>query len=584
MACGKGIQTRTRDVLVPIRGQGLCPKPKTSDRWQEKQCNPHACQGDEFCVADQDLVLALDASGSLGEEGFDVVRNLAANLTMKYKDMYFGKEAMKVGLVQFGNGHLQIMGDRDNTVAVNDAITVQGLTFDLELVHKKVEELSWQNGFTNMAQALEAADTMMGQTGRASAMSGVLLITDGHYFMSFQTAQKARQLKDKGVMLYMTVLANTRGEEQNNLKSWVSQPWDTNYVDVPNIADLKFNSELYSSKIIATFCPSAVSPSFQSQQEDSLQCIKVREGGAPDADCSAMSMTETPATSPIACADTAREARALSFMLGKGKEAGKCAIMTLAITDGLFNKWEADRRDPRCPTGDWDPNPFWDVYACRAEKLSCGPGTGYGELSFATSTLDQNDLASGGELKLASIGKLDGQPLDLVITASGYQAWKPALNGFTGSFGRINIKTCTSADFTFTFQDASSGGAVPMDEFEVTFFDIDRGSTNNKIETLKVSGYSEMLPAAAPLYYYDESGGEAVISASTKGVGADNPSDPMMLTPQQISRSVAFKFSGKSSFEVHYDVQCSNGGNSNSGRNFLFAFHSSLTPCLITER
>merc|ERR1719324_1285771 len=117
-----------------------------------------------------------------------------------------------------------------------------------------------------------------------------------------------------------------------------------------------------------------------------------------------------------------------------------------------------------------------------------------------------------------------------------------------GAFGIINIKTCTAADFTFTFK---VGGAA-----------------------------HEMMQAPAPFYTASEDGGSATARATVHGVGADNPSDPMMLTPEQISRSVGFKYSAKSSFTVTLKVPCP-AQQYNSGRNYMFAFHSSLTPCRI---
>ena len=63
MACSGGITTRFKSVVVPIRGQGKCPKKKSRRRFQKRKCNKQDCVGDEICIAKQDLVIALDASG-----------------------------------------------------------------------------------------------------------------------------------------------------------------------------------------------------------------------------------------------------------------------------------------------------------------------------------------------------------------------------------------------------------------------------------------------------------------------------------------------------------------------------------------
>jgi uncharacterized protein YegL len=308
-------------------------------------------------------VLAIDSSGSLRESGFEVVRAFSANLTTKYMDMYYGKEMMKVGVVQFGNGQLEAQPDGTTTAA--SAIYVQGLTGDMTLVREKIEELQWQRGFTNMAQAFQTADTMLGQTGRASAQSAVLVITDGKYSMAFQTAEKANELKDKNVMIYMLPITEAKGSELEFLKKWASQPWETNYERIPGLAALEYNSDLFTQRVIAKFCPHAISPTREHQSEEDLQCVKIREGGSPDSHCGGGGrVLPLGAESPSVCAEMARESGGLAFMLGKGVEAGKCAVLSMQMTDELFEHFQADRRDPECPGGGWEPNPFWDVYGC----------------------------------------------------------------------------------------------------------------------------------------------------------------------------------------------------------------------------
>ena len=64
------ITTCTRKVLVPIRGQGKCPTEASGLRLEEKTRNTQKGIGDETGIAKQDLIIMLDASGSLKEDGF----------------------------------------------------------------------------------------------------------------------------------------------------------------------------------------------------------------------------------------------------------------------------------------------------------------------------------------------------------------------------------------------------------------------------------------------------------------------------------------------------------------------------------
>jgi hypothetical protein len=138
MACGGGLTDRHRAVIIPIRGEGRCPKPKSRSRFEEIECNAHDCVGDEVCVARQDLVLTIDGSGSLRESGFEVIRDYAANLTTRYESFYYGAEDTKIGVVYFGNGALTSQPDGSTVIA--DALFVQGLTGDLATVGQKIRE------------------------------------------------------------------------------------------------------------------------------------------------------------------------------------------------------------------------------------------------------------------------------------------------------------------------------------------------------------------------------------------------------------------------------------------------------------
>merc|ERR1719409_1303154 len=173
VACGGGFSERWRRVTRPIRGNGKCPKPTSRIRYGMKKCNTHGCKGDEVCVAKQDLVLAIDASGSLREDGFKIIKDFAAGLIDKYMGKYYGYEDMRIGVAQFGNG--EIMDDG----TVSDALHIQKLTSDMAKVKSSIEGLAYKKGFTNMAQAFTMAEKMFLLGGRKRAMSAVLTLTDG---------------------------------------------------------------------------------------------------------------------------------------------------------------------------------------------------------------------------------------------------------------------------------------------------------------------------------------------------------------------------------------------------------------------
>merc|ERR1719198_2658228 len=118
--CGGGIQERKRAVLVPAKGSGDCPKPSSDERVETKACNEFPCHGDERCIAKEDLVVAIDASGSTSGGAFDVIRDLAVELVKKFNGTAYGHAAMRVGVVQFGNGEILEDGTVTSAIAAHD--------------------------------------------------------------------------------------------------------------------------------------------------------------------------------------------------------------------------------------------------------------------------------------------------------------------------------------------------------------------------------------------------------------------------------------------------------------------------------
>jgi hypothetical protein len=360
MACGGGEQDRAKHVVIPIRGQGKCPRTRSADRFEEQACNTHDCVGDEICIARQDLVLAVDASGSLREPGFEVLRDFSANLTTRYQSRYYGQEDMKIGLVAFGNGHLETQPDGTTTIA--EALWMVGLTSDLGAVQQRITEMTWLRGFTNMAQAFHQADVMLAQTGRPDAQSCVLVISDGKFSMEFQTAEKVRELKDKSIQVYLVAVTEVKGDDLRTYRRFASRPVATNFVRVPGLQALKYNPELFSQRIIAKFCPKAISPSQQRQKEEELEYMMIHESGYPSDSCGEWTWHGR-GFNIDDCAAQAREDGRLAFAFGKGRlQVGGCYSEAIHVDDAFWNQVQTDRESPPCPNGDWVGNPYFDTF------------------------------------------------------------------------------------------------------------------------------------------------------------------------------------------------------------------------------
>jgi len=360
-----GRQMRSKKVLVPIRGQGRCPRKWSRSRRQVRRCNKHECMGDEVCIAQQDLIIALDASGSLKKDGFETLRDFAATLVGRFKDEYFGIPAMKVGVLLFGNGHLQASPYGESVIS--PAIPVQPLTNDMDAVKQKIQAQTWQKGFTNMAQAFTLADKMLSQGGRQSAQSAVLVLSDGKYSFEQETASKAAALKDKNVMILMAPITETAGPELKVLKFWASKPSVSNFERIDGLEALKENGDMFAQRLIVKFCPDAVSMSALTAQEDQAAFMRIREDGFPDGKCSSKHQRIGRRRSIEDCADAARELGFSAFSFRKTRRHGICVGQVITFDTNLYNTWQANRRNPSCPSGNWRFSPFYDTYVLKPE-------------------------------------------------------------------------------------------------------------------------------------------------------------------------------------------------------------------------
>jgi hypothetical protein len=374
-ACNGGITERVKKVVIPIRGQGKCPKVSSPDRFEDQRCNKQPCVGDEICIAKQDLVLAVDASGSLREKGWDVVRGFAVNLTKRYKSKYFGAPAIKMGVTVFGNGKLVELADGTNTI--EPAINLGGLTFDLEEVGKKIKETKWQRGFTNMAQAFATADTVLSQGGRPEAQSAVMVISDGKFSFKYQTAEKAQELKDKNIQIYMAPITDTREKSLVELKKWASKPWQTNYERIPGLKALKGNADIFIQKLIVKFCPDSMSPSLQMTKDNSRQYMLIHEDGWASDECG-LWVELDPTRNKDTCAARAREGRYPGFAFGKEEAFGSCYGEIIRVTQEYFDKYELDKANPApacgkksgCPSNcAWLDNPYFNTYVINPNSM-----------------------------------------------------------------------------------------------------------------------------------------------------------------------------------------------------------------------
>jgi len=354
VACGTGFQKKMKHVLIPTRGYGKCAKETGPQRMAEQECNIQSCIGDEICIAQQDLIIAVDGSGSVRDNGFSTLQNFALDILAKYRSEYYGAQAMKIGLIEFGNGVIM-----DDGVTVSPAMNVHTLSTDLASVKTALEGMVQKKGFTNMAQAFALSESMYTAAGRKGAHPALLVITDGKPSFQFQTNELVEQLDDKGVQRFFVVVTNSN-KAVNLMKSYASSPWETNLLHVPGKAVLEADTGLWSQKALTLFCPMAMSPSLTTSIAERQGFIHVMDGGYCG---SREALLSTEVADAEACAALATGSRCESFMLGTWFRRGYCWCSSQLVDAEQAQEWESNCVNPTCPDGAKIESMIMDYYA-----------------------------------------------------------------------------------------------------------------------------------------------------------------------------------------------------------------------------
>jgi len=299
------------------------------------------------------LVIAVDGSGSVSESAFNTLKSYAKDLVSKYRSEYFGAGAMKIGLVEFGNGIIMPDG-----VTVSPAMNLHALTSDLGAVDTALDGMVMKKGFTNMAQAFALAETMYTTAGRKGAQSALLVITDGQPSFQFQTNELVEQLDDKGVQRFFVVVTDNQ-KSVDLMKTWASAPWETNLLHVGGIAVLEADESIWTQKALTLFCPMAMSLEVMEQKERSGGYMHVKDGGYCE---SRGALLSTEVNDAKGCAFLANGAGVQSFLLGTWFRSGYCYAGTMQVDNTQYEEWQSARAAPACSAG-WTESMIFDFYA-----------------------------------------------------------------------------------------------------------------------------------------------------------------------------------------------------------------------------
>ncbi|KAH8064349.1 calcineurin-like phosphoesterase [Aureococcus anophagefferens] len=227
------------------------------------------------------------------------------------------------------------------------------------------------------------------------------------------------------------------------------------------------------------------------------------------------------------------------------------------------------------------------------------------QIAVETADVVEDSLAAGGVLRYSPVGYYGGRGVDLVVSGSLTVAHAEYM-GKSGSFGQINVADNTTAALLFSLVDAETDGAVVVERFYFTWFDVDRQKDVAKhSEAICVDDdmFDAYVGADDLLVSTSETSCDGMrdmtsttFAALRPGFLCDNPTDPNALGAvacgdcdqcvsdgldayfpvDQSARAVMFVFTcPRSSFEVHLAAPCETCW-ADRGRNFVFGDESNL--------
>jgi len=255
--CDKGTSFRTKGLVSEAQGDGWCPEEDSEFRFEEKYCNEEACPKVETsdglmkCNNTVDVVLMLDASGSVKPEGWAKTQEFGARLVRA-----LGSVA-KIGVLQY-SGPADFSGYKDCMLGHKKPSEcgcnwLTELSEDPEAVAKTIEKAAFTKGSTLTSMALSMAKAELLRNGRPEASEKLaILITDGKPLSRTKTLLKSKELRTVARLMIITV---GKKAPSKLAREWASGPAEQNVFTLDDFEQL---SDDLVNNVIENACPSLI--------------------------------------------------------------------------------------------------------------------------------------------------------------------------------------------------------------------------------------------------------------------------------------------------------------------------------------
>jgi len=131
--------------------------------------------------------------------------------------------------------------------------------------------------------------------------------------------------------------------------------------------------------------------------------------------------------------------------------------------------------------------------------------------------------------------------------------------GLAGKFGSFNLKEGTKAHLIFKIYDKDTWAPVRINSQQFSFFDLDT-HIGEVVEYVKLKGItSYTVSTNTEINITQDTDGFYTFTATQEGTGADNPTNPTLLTTQQKNRAVTVDFQNFDGFEAEFGTTAVDG-------------------------
>lgn len=256
--CDGGTMKRMKYIKSKPEGKGKCPDAWSVKRLNFKPCNTQVCQVTPaqmatHCTQEEDIVLLIDGSGSLGKSGWDAEIKAATKFVEGFKSAS-AKAAFSIivysGPYWWWRVYSCIYWSRYvDTERVCKIKKVLDFSTNYDTVLAKIKAQRWPGGTTLTSLALGVAKAEL-SLGRKDAKSNVIVFTDGRPMSTRHTWLAARDLRKAARLMWVPV---TRYAPLKQIKWWATRRWQENVVVVKEFKDLDKDEKIV--QIIANMCP-----------------------------------------------------------------------------------------------------------------------------------------------------------------------------------------------------------------------------------------------------------------------------------------------------------------------------------------